>query len=100
MMHAPKETWEQTAARLATYGLSAQSIEDYGKALRNYYLNPTIEWLEEGLEASGGPTSAAGYYVLHFCEVPECCRPDGPFKSETDARDWAAQNLVPGLPGG
>jgi hypothetical protein len=85
---------------LATYGLSAESIEHYGKTLRNYYLNPTIGWLEEGLEAVGGPISEPGYYLLHFCGVPECCRPDGPFKSETEAREWAAQNLVPGLPSG
>jgi len=97
--HVPQETWEETASRLVSYGLSAESVESYGRTLRKYYLNPTIEWIEAGHEASGGPIAEPGYYILDYCEVPECCRPKGPFKSEVEAREWSRQNLVGDLPG-
>jgi hypothetical protein len=62
-------------------------------ALLAYYRDPKIVWLEGGTEAQGGPLPIGGYYVLAHCERPYCCRPDGPFETEDQARIWARGNF-------
>jgi hypothetical protein len=67
-------------------------------ALIAYYQNPEIRWFEAGYGSDGGvrggPLKEAGFYVLAHCGRPECCRPDGPFESESEARDWSVRNQV------
>jgi hypothetical protein len=62
-------------------------------ALLAYYRDPIIEWFEGGTEAYGGPLPANGFYVMPHCGHIECCRPDGPFESEQEARTWAVKNF-------
>jgi hypothetical protein len=64
------------------------------EAIKGYYRDPEIAWFEAGLTALGGPLPASGYYVIHHCGRPECCRPDGPFKTADQARDWPRWNLA------
>jgi hypothetical protein len=69
------------------------------KAARaTYYRSPIVRWFEAGYGAdgsvAGGALPESGYYVLHHCGNPDCCRPEGPFKSEPEAQEWSRQNLV------
>jgi hypothetical protein len=65
-------------------------------ALRNYYLDPLIVFLEVEPRAGRVPIAHAGYYVMPHCE-PDCCqaRADlGPFPTASAARKWCVKNLA------
>ena len=73
-------------------------MENIGPAtIRDYYTDPEIDWLDAGFGAAGGvnggPIVSSGYYVMPHCGRPECCRPDGPFLSIDEAREWSRANL-------
>lgn len=40
-----------------------------------------------GEELADGPLAAAGWHVDPVCD-PGCCRPEGPFPTEAEARAW------------
>jgi hypothetical protein len=63
-------------------------------ALRAYYRDPMIVWLEAGSKAVGGPLPTHGYYVFGHSGGPEQFRPAGPFKGLFEAREWSQRNLV------
>jgi len=71
-------------------------------AIRNYYLDPDILFVEvEARDAGGEPIAQAGYYVAPHCD-PGCCqaiggvsRVDlGPFLTANAARKWSVKNLA------
>ncbi len=71
-------------------------------AMRNYYLDPAILFVETGRRDDGRPSAAhSGYYVKPHCD-PDCChaigRPlkvdFGPFPTAIAARKWSARNLA------
>jgi hypothetical protein len=71
-------------------------------ALRNYYLDPLIVFLEVELRDAGRvPIARTGYYVAPHCD-PDCCqamggvsRVDlGPFPTANAARKWSVKNLA------
>lgn len=59
-----------------------------------YYTDPRIEWFDCGTPFNGGPASGAGYYIVHFCQDVDCCRPVGPFSRAEEARNWSRQHLA------
>jgi hypothetical protein len=71
-------------------------------AMRNYYLDPTIVFLDAGHRDSGrvGITQE-GYYVAPHCD-PDCCQAFGgiskfdfgPFLTADDARTWSVKNMA------
>jgi hypothetical protein len=72
-------------------------------AIRNYYLDPVILFLEaEPRDAGRVPVEHAGYYIAPHCD-PDCCHAFGgiskvdigPFPSAVEARKWSARNLAP-----
>jgi hypothetical protein len=83
---AMKIEWDGTTYR-ALYSFEERD------ALLIYYRCPKIVWFETGTDAYGGPLPASGFYVLAHCEREDCCRPDGPFKTEDEAREWAQNNF-------
>jgi hypothetical protein len=64
-------------------------------ALQAYYRDPEVRWFESGTQAVNGPFAGDGYYVLAHCLRIECCRPEGPFKTPAEARDWSRENWLP-----
>ena len=67
-----------------------------------YYRDPEIVWLDAGYGngggVNGGPIVASGHYVLMHCGRTECCRPEGPFATVEDARQWSRENLGTNAP--
>jgi hypothetical protein len=63
------------------------------EAIKAYYLDPEVVWLEAGTPADLGPLLEAGFYVLAHCGDPLCCRPAGPFKSLADGIAWSRNTL-------
>ncbi len=76
----------------------AKHSQEEKTARAAYYRDPVIAWFESGYGANGvvigGPLATSGFYVIHHCGNTDCCRPEGPFGNETEARDWSRQNLV------
>ncbi len=66
----------------------------YHDSVRAYYQNPNIVWIESDAAAAGGPIEEPGYYVLHSCGEPGCCRPAGPFSSIEQALEFSRSELV------
>jgi hypothetical protein len=71
-------------------------------AIRNYYLDPAVRFLEIGPRDNGAtPIARAGYYIAPHCD-PDCCqaidgvaRVDlGPFLTANAARKWSVRNLA------
>lgn len=71
-------------------------------AIRNYYLDPEILFVEiESRDAGRQPIAQAGYYVAPHCDPDGCqavgalSRADlGPFLTANAAREWSAKNLA------
>ncbi len=54
-----------------------------------FFADPPIVWRNAGdTDVNGGPITESGWYVDPYCH-PMCCRPDGPFSTSDDARNWA-----------
>ena len=68
------------------------------QAIEAYYRDPEIVRFEAGYGAkggvNGGPLTATGFYILHHCGRTECCRPEGPFATVEEAREWSRLNLT------
>ncbi len=72
-------------------------------AIRNYYLDPVILFLEVEPRNDAGRVAIAhaGYYVAPHCD-PDCCQAFGgvskvdlgPFPTADEARRWSAKNLA------
>lgn len=71
-------------------------------AMRNYYLDPAILFVEIGRRGGERPSSThPGYYVKPHCD-PDCCQAVGgiskadfgPFSTANAARRWSARNLA------
>jgi hypothetical protein len=71
-------------------------------AMRNYYLDPAILFVEIGRRDDERPASVhPGYYVKPHCD-PDCCQAIGnipkadfgPFSTAIAARKWSARNLA------
>jgi hypothetical protein len=66
--------------------------------VKSYYMNPEVVWLEAGFGSkggvNGGPIAEDGFYILHHCGRPECCRPEGPFSTIAEAKAWSQENLA------
>jgi hypothetical protein len=71
-------------------------------AIRNYYLDPPIVFVDaEPSDAGGEPIAHAGYYVAPHCD-PNCCQAIGgiskndlgPFPTANAARKWSVKNLA------
>jgi hypothetical protein len=71
-------------------------------AMRNYYLDPAILFVEIGRRDDERLASAhPGYYVKPHCD-PDCCQAIGgiakgdfgPFSTAIAARKWSARNLA------
>jgi hypothetical protein len=71
-------------------------------AMRNYYLDPAILFVEIGRRDDERPASVhPGYYVKPHCD-PDCCQAIGnipkadfgPFSTAVAARKWSARNLA------
>ena len=58
-----------------------------------YYADPRIEWFDRGTPFNGGPAMGDGYYIVHFCQDTDCCRPEGPFTEAEDALRWSRTHL-------
>jgi len=71
-------------------------------AMRNYYLDPAILFVEIGRRDDGCPSIAhSGYYVKPHCDSDFCqaigsvSKADfGPFSTANAARKWSAKNLA------
>lgn len=63
--------------------------------LAAYYGDPEVCWFDAGTIACGGPLIGTGYYVLAHCCRIECCRPEGPFATTEEAREWSRKNWLP-----
>jgi hypothetical protein len=71
-------------------------------AIRNYYLDPEIVFVEAGHRGPGHRhLTQAGYYVAPHCE-PDCCQAVGGisrfdfgrFLTPDDARTWSVTNMA------
>ena len=71
-------------------------------AIRNYYLDPEIVFLDAGHRKPGRVRlTQAGYYVAPHCD-PDCCQTFGgisksdfgPFLTPDDARAWSVKNMA------
>jgi hypothetical protein len=71
-------------------------------AIRNYYLDPEIVFLDAGHREPGRRAShPTGYYVAPHCD-PDCCgafggmsKSDfGPFLTPDAARTWSVKNMT------
>ena len=71
-------------------------------AIRTYYRDPAIRFVDAGSRDDGGePVAHAGYYIAPHCD-PDCCEAIrrvskvdlGPFLTADAARRWSAKNLA------
>jgi hypothetical protein len=71
-------------------------------AIRKYYLNPEIVFLNAGhRDPEHARPTRAGYYVAPYCD-PDCCQAFGgisksdfgPFLTPDDARAWSVKNMA------
>ena len=70
-------------------------------AIRNYYLNPEIVFVDAGHRDPANVLAREGYYIAPHCD-PDCCeffggvsRADfGPFLTADNAREWSVKNMV------
>lgn len=61
----------------------------------DYLADPYIAYHKSGDCAGewiGGEATRSGFYIYPFCD-PMCCRPEGPFTSEENARQAARTRL-------
>lgn len=73
-------------------------------ALRQYYRDPPVVFLNEGTNEGVEPAIVtAGFYISPHCD-PDCCGAlgisillMGPFRSAGDAQKWSRNNLVAGV---
>lgn len=71
-------------------------------AMRSYYLDPEIVFLDAGHRHQERIATEKGYYVSPHCD-PDCCQAFGkvskvdlgPFPTAAKARQWSAENMVP-----
>jgi len=71
-------------------------------AVRNYYLDPEIVFLDAGNREPGSVRlTQSGYYIAPHCD-PDCCQAFGgisqstfgPFFTPDDARAWSVKNMT------
>ena len=56
-----------------------------------WFADPPVYFRKAGdTDVRDGPITEDGWYVDPYCH-PMCCRPDGPFTTEEEAREWAWQ---------
>jgi hypothetical protein len=72
---------------------SAEHRREYHEREKAYYRNPVIQW-HSAEEPAAGDLLEPGYYVLHSCGEPGCCRPAGPFATPEEAREYSRVQLV------
>ncbi len=67
----------------------AKAKEAHRYELNRWYADPPVVYRNAGDDdVNGGPITESGWYVDPYCH-PMCCRPDGPFSTADEARDWA-----------
>ncbi len=65
------------------------AAEAHRRQLQSWYADPPVVLRTSGdTDVNGGPITETGWYVDPYCH-PMCCRPDGPFVTYEQARDWA-----------
>jgi len=78
--------------------MDAEEWKAAHKRAKAYYQYPDIQWIEPSdsaaMRAAGGPLQGAGFYILHSCGEPSCCRPAGPFPTEEEALAHSRRELV------
>jgi hypothetical protein len=94
---SPAHIWEMKISWDGQRYVAERSAEERA-ACAAYYRNPVVVWFEAGHGVDGvvvgGPLPKSGFYVMHHCGHADCCRPEGPFDNEAEAREWSRQNLV------